>query len=114
MNSETEKLPKGQSYPLKPSVLATALTEAGIDIDTHLIRSPGDVFNAYFWPPHNLPYERLYIRIGSVTSDHAHEARSKMEEIVVPRLVQWIAGILAADVKSPTRREKQSLSLKLP
>jgi hypothetical protein len=55
MNSETGKLPKGQSYPLKPSLIAAALAEAGIDIDVHLIRSPGDLFDAHFWPPHNLP-----------------------------------------------------------
>jgi hypothetical protein len=113
MNSETGKLPKGHSYPLKPSVLASALAEAGVDIDVHLVRAPGVLFDAHFWPPHNQPHERLYIRIGTVPSDRARIARSQMEEVVVPRLVQWITGILAADPKSPVRNKEQYLSLKV-
>ena len=53
MKSETAKLPKGQRYPLKPSALEAALAEAHIAIDTHLIRSPGDLFDAFFWPPND-------------------------------------------------------------
>jgi hypothetical protein len=116
VESETEKLPKGQSYPLKPSVLADALARAGIEIDTHLIRSSSQrLFDAYFWPTNgNVPYERLYIRVGSVPSDKAAIARRWAEDAVVPRLVRWIAAILAMDPKSPIRREEQSIHLSLP
>ncbi|NKJ03035.1 hypothetical protein FHW92_005146 [Novosphingobium sp. SG707] len=39
--SETAKLPKGQSYPLKPSILKAALVTAQVSVVTHLVRSPG-------------------------------------------------------------------------
>ena len=111
MQSETAKLPKGQSYPLRPSVLAAALADAGITIDTHLIRSPGNLFDAHFWPPDdNIAHERLYIRTGSVAAGRVTHARSHMEGVVVPRLIAWVADILAADAKSPVRRERQAIS----
>jgi hypothetical protein len=114
MESETRKLPRGQSYPLKPSALEAALADARIAIDTHLIRSPGDLFDAYFWPPnHNIPHERLYIRIGSVPSERAADARRHVESVMIPTLVKWIADILVRDRKSPVRREQQRLVLKL-
>lgn len=112
MKSETGKLPKGHSYPLKPSALEAALSHAGIGIDVHLIRSPGDLFDAHFWPPNeNVAYERLYVRTGSVPCERAAEARLHAETVMLPRLVQWIANILAQDTKSPVRREKQVLDL---
>jgi hypothetical protein len=40
MRLETAKLPEWHSYPLRPSVFETALAEAGIAVDMHLIRSP--------------------------------------------------------------------------
>lgn len=113
MRSETGKLPKGQSYPLKPSRLEAALADAGICIDTDLARRPGRLFDALFWPPSpNVPYERLYIRIGSVPSEQAAEARSRMEEVILPRLIEWIANILAQDVRSPVRRKEQWIGLR--
>jgi len=112
MKSETAKLPKGQSYPLRPSVLEAALSGAGVGIDTHLIRSPGRLFDAHFWPPNeNLPYERLYVRAGSVPAEEATNARKRMEEVAVPALVAWIAKISSLDSKSPVRREKQFFNL---
>jgi len=89
MRSETAKLPKGHSYPLKPTTLEAALARAGISIDLHLIRSPGGLFDAHFWPPnHNLPHERLYVRAGSVPTDRAADARHRMETVVIPSLVE--------------------------
>lgn len=115
MMSETGKLPGGQSYPLKPSALEAALESAGVSIDTHLIRRPGSLFDAHFWPPSdNVPYERLYIRAGSVASERAEEARNETESVMVPALVRWIKGILAADPASPLRREQQVLDLIKP
>lgn len=112
MHSETAKLPKGQSYPLKPSTLEAALTDAGISINVHLIRSPGDLFDAHFWPPNeNVFHERLYVRAGSVRAEHAAKARLKTETVMIPDLVRWIAGILAQDRNSPVRRQKQVLDL---
>ena len=113
MKSETAKLPKGQSYPLRPSALEDALAKAGITIDTHLIRSPGVLFYAHFWPPNdNVPHERLYVRAGSVPLAGAAEARRRVEDVVIPTLVGWIADILERDRNSPVRREQQALDLK--
>lgn len=115
MKSETQKLPKGQSYPLKPSFLVAALENAGISIDAHLIRAPGDLFDAHFWPPNeNVPHERLYLRAGTVSAERAADARQHVEEIMVPRLVGWVAEILSTDVRSPVRREQQWLDLGRP
>ena len=115
MKSKTGKLPRGQSYPLKPSTLEAALAGAVIGIDTFLTRGHGELFDAFFWPPNpNVPYERLYIRIGSVASERAAEARLRMEEVMLPGLIQWIADILAQDVRSPVRREQQRLVLRQP
>lgn len=112
MHSETAKLPKGHSYLLKPSTLEAALEGAGINIDVHLIRSPGDLFDAHFWPPNeNVSYERLYVRAGSVPAEQAAEARHQAETVMIPDLVRWIAGILAQDGNSPIRREQQVLDL---
>ena len=110
MKSETAKLPKGQSYPLKPSKLEEALASANIPIDAYLTRTPGRYFNAHFWPPNpNIPYERLYVEAGSVPSDEAKRARVEVEETALPAIVEWIASILALDPKSPVRREPQNL-----
>jgi len=114
MKSETAKLPKGQRYPLKPSALEAALAEAHIAIDTHLIRSPGDLFDAFFWPPNdNVPHERLYVRVGSVPSERVTDARRHVECVMIPTLVKWIADILVRDRNSPIRREQQRLDLNL-
>ena len=113
MKSETAKLPRGQSYPLKPSILEAALTTARISINTHLVRSPGKMFDAHFWPPTpDIPYERLYIRIGSGPAEQAQAARDRMGREALPMLVEWIGNILAQDPQSPIRREKQRLDLK--
>ena len=112
---ETRKLPKGHSFVLKPKVLQAALDEAAIDIDTHVIRSHGRCFKASFWPPNpRVPYERLYIQVGSVPSEQAFEARRKFENIAIPKLVRWIADILMQDAKtSLLRRGQQALDLSL-
>ena len=112
MHSETGKIPKGHSYPLKPSALEAALLDAGIEIDVHLIRSFGELFDAYFWPPNrNIPYERLYVRAGSVSSDRASEAMLHAETVMIPELVSWLNNILTLDSNSPIRREQQMFEL---
>jgi hypothetical protein len=114
MKSEAAKLPEGQSYLLKPSVLATALASAGLTIDTHLVRSPGTLFDVHFWPPeNNVAYERLYVRAGSVPSGQAAEARRHVETVTIPALIKWLADILEQDTCSPIRREKQVVDLRL-
>jgi hypothetical protein len=110
MKSETAKLPKGQSYPLKPSKLEEALTSAKLSIDVHLTRTPGKFFRVHFWPPSpEVPHERIYIQAGSVPSYKASEARDEVERKSLPALITWISDILALDEKSPVRRERQEM-----
>ena len=114
-SSKTGKLPKGQSFVLKPSALEAALSEAGITIDTSVDRIAGSLFDVHFWPPNpNVPHERLYIRMGSVPYERASIVRSYVEEIVIPGIVAWIGDILSKDVRSPIRREQQVISITLP
>jgi hypothetical protein len=114
MRSETAKSPKRQGYPLRPSTLGDALKHAGVSIDVHLIRQPGTIFDAHFWPPNpDVPYERLYIRVGSVPVEQLGAIRREFEAKTIPVLVKWIASILAQDSKSPIRREKQMLYLRV-
>jgi hypothetical protein len=112
IQSETANLPKGRCYPLNPTASKAALAGANICIDLHLISSPGDLFDAYFWPPNaNVSYERLYVGAGSVPTERAAEAGRRMETVVMPSLVKWVAGILAQDGNSPVRREQQRIDL---
>jgi hypothetical protein len=70
------------------------------------------LFDAHFWPPNdNVPHERLYVRAGSVPTDRAAEARHRMETVVIPSLVEWMADILTQPTNSPVRREPQVINL---
>jgi hypothetical protein len=52
MRIEKSQLPKEMSYALKSSVLESALSEAGVGLDTELIHSSSGIFfDAHFWPP---------------------------------------------------------------
>lgn len=114
MKSSAEKLPRGQSYPLKPSALSAALQEAGIDIEATLYRAPGNFFSASLSPPNpTFPYERLLVRAGAVPSECVADVRSRIDEQMIDPLVQWIAGIAALDESATIRRERQSIELKL-
>lgn len=113
MKSEKAKLPKGMSYPFKPSMLEAALAGANVNIDTHLVRGPGELFDAHFWPPNeNISIERLYVRAGTVAIAEASDARRKIENEMIPALTDWVRAILAQDRNSPTRREQQYLNLR--
>ncbi|NML07968.1 hypothetical protein [Sphingomonas sp. G-3-2-10] len=110
--SETEKLPKGQSDPLKPSQFEAALAAAGISIDTHFVRRPSRrLFDVHFWPPNpNVSYERFYITIGAVPSEDAREVGLRVE-ILLPQAINWMSEIVSLDTRSPIRREQQLIAL---
>jgi 3-mercaptopyruvate sulfurtransferase SseA len=98
MYIEKSKLPKGMSYPLKSSVLETALDSGGITLNTHLIYyGIGKFFfDAHFWLTNqNVPYERLYIRTSAVPAADATDARTFMTTTVIPEFVTWVQGILS-------------------
>lgn len=115
MISETARLPRGQSYVLKPSALASALEAAGVTIDTHLVRRPSRIFiDANFWPPRTLPYDRLYVTAGTVPREQAERARLFVERKGLPDLVAWIVDIMGRDPASPVRREVQMMRILFP
>lgn len=88
---------------------------AHLGIDLHLIRKPGDLFDAHFWPPNqNVGHEGLYVRAGSVPNERAADARQRAETVLVPKLVRWIASILAEDSDTPVRHQQQVLDLPRP
>jgi hypothetical protein len=110
--SETDKLPKGQSYPLKPMKLAEALSAEGISIDVHLVRGPGVRFDVYFWPPRpGIPHDRLYVCTGTVHSEQAADARQKIESTTLPAMATWLANLLKEDPRSPNRQQEQWFDL---
>jgi len=112
-NSESRRLPSGYGFVLRPSVLSAALESSSIEIDASFIRSHSSILlDARFWPPTpNVPYERLYIRSGTVTSREVAEFRRRAEVESLPRFINWISGILAADIRSPLRRNEQYFRL---
>lgn len=109
MHIAKAKLPKGMSYPLKSSVLAEALSAAGIAIDTQLLFSPSHgFFEAFFWPPSvNVPHERLYLRTGTVQGADGNAAREHINRVVIPEFINWAQGILSLPANSPLRRSEQ-------
>ena len=104
------------SYILKFSLLETALSDAGINLDTHLIHSPGGIFfDAHFWPPNaNCNYERLYLRASAVFSPQAFLIRRYMENSVIPELITWLQAILTLASNSPVRVSEQYFRREIP
>ena len=104
------------SYILKSSLFETALSDAGINLDTHLIHSPSSIFfDAHFWPPNaNCNYERLYVRASAVSSPQAFLIRRYMENQVIPELVTWLQAILTLASNSPIRMSEQYFRREAP
>lgn len=119
MDSRTEKLPKGRSYPLKPSALRTAIDAAGLTLPVELTR--WDQFDpaliARFYPDgawRGKDGEFFWVSCKAVRSDHAAALRAVIECEAVPQLVEWARRIEALDARSPVRREKQTFSYPYP
>ena len=110
---EKPKLPKGMSYPLKSSRFEEALAAADISISVHLIHGSRSSFEAFFWPPIQVEYERPYVRSGMVSAVDGRRARRWVDEGVIPELVTWLSKILALDARAPARMQEQSFSRSL-
>jgi hypothetical protein len=94
-----DKLPKGRSFPLKTSTLASALQGAAIRIDWQLFLHSGK-----FWDDRPLFYgsvhfagsvvskenDVLWIGCRSVQSHLCQAARAALEKEIVPEFVRWI------------------------
>lgn len=111
--SETGKIPQGYGYVLNPSSLFDALSVAGVEIEVHVVRRHGTrLFDAHFWPPSpNVPRERLYVVVGTIIARDLQDFRQRVKFEAIPNLVRWISNLVALDLKSPVRRQAQTIQL---
>lgn len=119
MQSTTDKLPTGRSYPLKPSKLASAVDDAALELPFELTRWDkfDAVLQARFYPAGEWPGkdgEFFWVSCKAVPSDQASAVRGILERDAIPQLVEWAKGIEALDERSPVRREKQSFTYPYP
>lgn len=90
LTSEREKIGQGMSYVVKTSALETALSGLEFDVSAHIIHGGGIFFDCHLWLARkDIPYDRLYIRVGAVPNAEADRARAYMLDSVLPELVQW-------------------------
>ena len=118
MKSTTEKLPRGRSYPLKPSKLASAVDEA-LSLPVELTRWDkfDAVLKAQFFPAGEWPGkdgEFFWVSCKAVPSEQAPEVRHILERDAIPQFVEWAKAIEAQDARSPIRREKQTFTFSYP
>jgi len=97
---------KGLSYVLKPSQLAKALSDAGIDCHVDLVywmpQTGGSILEAHYWLPNeNVAYPRVYVRAGVVPSASRLPASEALLVSALPQFVNWLQGILALPEDSP-------------
>ena len=108
MDIEKGKISKGFTYPLKSSLLAKLMSDAGINVNTHLIFDRNHVpFEAFYWLPNqNVEYERFYIRTGAVQKTDAKIAKEYLVNKVLPEFVCWASELLDLPDNSPKLQEK--------
>lgn len=118
MRSWTKKLPKGRSYPLKPSVLEAALNQAGLTLPVELARidsGEGEAFFATYAPSGSFPKGEIFeITCRSVPSQRVVDVRSALEAEAIPKFVAWAKQIESLDAHSPIRREHQHFKWAYP
>lgn len=116
MHIVKDKVPKGESFVLKPSILEQMIHEAGFSAQIDLHQTHSDIlFDAFFWPASpNVSYERFLVRAGTVPSDQARAARNHMESMVLPEFTAWAASLLQLPQNSTVRLSKQEFSRELP
>ncbi|WP_156358181.1 hypothetical protein [Sphingobium sp. Leaf26] len=113
MLSSKDKLPKGRSYPLKPSELERAISHHDLRLPVEFTRWDkfDDVLQASFypdgsWPGHDGDFIWVYCK--AVPSEIRTAISSKMLTEAIPQLMAWAKNIESLDAKSTIRREKQS------
>lgn len=113
MKSWGEKLPRGRSYPLKPSELEREVVASGLKLSVEFTRWDrfDSVFQATFYPEGSLwdregEYFSIYCR--AVPSDHARDANAKLLSDGIPKFLAWAKEIEKLDERSPIRRERQT------
>ena len=107
---EKPRLPAGRVYVLKSSQLLEALTDASIAFDIQLQfwtpQSGGSILEAFYWPPNrNVPYDRVFVRAGSVLMRDRQRAAQVLVEHALPRFVKWLKAVQALPEGSPLHSE---------
>ena len=115
METRTEKLPKGRSYPLKPSALSSAIDRARLTLPVRLTRWDrfDPAFEAHFYPDGTWPGtdgEFFWVSCKAVSSDQAAALRTLVEREAIPQFVDWARSIEGLDPRSPVRRQQQTFS----
>ena len=108
MDIDKDKLPKGLVYPLKTSMLESALAEAGITTYVHLLynRQSPHLLEAFYWLPNaNVPHDRFYIRTSAVEIQQVSTLRQQLETSVIPEFVDWASELLSLPENSPKLHE---------
>lgn len=118
MDSRADKLPKGRSYPLKPSVLINAVEASGLTIPVELTRWDkfDHVFKATFYPSGSRPGREgdfFWVYCRAVSSERAAEARALVEAEAIPQFIEWAKNIEKLDTLSTIRREKPTFEFSL-
>lgn len=113
MKSRGEKLPRGRSYPLKPSELEREVIASGLRLPVEFTRWDryDSVLQASFYPEGTWPGkdgEFFWVYCRAVPSAHARQVNAKLLSDGIPRLLEWAAEIEKLDARSPIRREKQT------
>lgn len=112
-----DRLPKGLSYALKPSVLGEALAFAEVKTPARLYQwrenkyhRNGTIFSAYFRALGVFIHDEtdvLAITSLALPSHHRHEARQFVETVILPEFILWITDIERLPLNSPMRHERQ-------
>ncbi|WP_316794077.1 hypothetical protein [Pedobacter frigoris] len=97
MKIEKPKVPKGLCYVIKSSQLEEIFEELGVTIDIsvkYYFSKEGAqgirVFECLYWLPNkNVPYERLYINVGTVTFTQKDKIDTLLKEFF-PKFKEWV------------------------
>lgn len=102
MTINKPKVPKGLSYIIKSSQIQELFEELKLDIDisvNYLVSKGGPqgitVFECCYWLPNmNIPYNRLYITIGTVRVDKKDKIDALLK-VLFPKFKEWVLFIMS-------------------
>jgi len=118
LESRKDKLPKGRSYPLKPSELERAVLASGLELPVEFTRWDKfePVLQASYYPDGSWSGRSgdfIWVYCKAVDSMSANAINARLVGEALPSFVKWAKHIEALDARSTVRREKQSFSFPL-
>lgn len=102
MTINKPKVPKGLTYIIKSSQLKELFEELKLDIDVsvnyHVSKEGSDgirVFECRYWLPNmNVPYDRFYITIGTVSVSNKDKISILLKGLF-PKFKEWILFLMS-------------------